>query len=349
MTQSVATGQDFNKGSKLFGASNNTIVDFSDLNRCGTSFDSLQGGFGEFAIASRNDHLAVFGDFDHGFCFFLDRTDVLSARTDQHTDLFWVDLGCQQAWSVWRKRLRRTWNRGQHLAQDLDTSFLRLSQRLTDHIAANAANLKVQLNSGDTVLSTSDFEVHVSEVIFRAKNIGQQNVLVAFLDHAHRNTGNGVFDFDTCRHQRQRRSTNSRHGRRAVRFEDVRDNTNGVREIIDIGKNGFDTAFCQSTVTDLTTARATNRTALANTEAGEVVIQHELFGVLVLQSIDSLLVASGTQSDRNHGLSFAALEHSGTVNAWHDIDQAFDVSQVLRSTTVGTCSCQDRFANDRRF
>ena len=48
-----------------------------------------------------------------------------------------------------------------------------------------------------------------------------------------------------------------------------------------IGKDGVDAPLGQGTVTNFTPARTADRAALTNAEAWEVVIEHELLGVLI--------------------------------------------------------------------
>ena len=43
----------------------------------------------------------------------------------------------------------------------------------------DAADLQIQLNAGDAVLRSGDLEVHVTEVIFVADDVGQQDPVVA--------------------------------------------------------------------------------------------------------------------------------------------------------------------------
>ena len=52
----------------------------------------------------------------------------------------------------------------------------------------------VHLQRRDTVFGTRHFEVHVAEVIFVAKDVGQDRIVaVVFQDQTHRNTSNGAF------------------------------------------------------------------------------------------------------------------------------------------------------------
>ena len=61
-------------------------------------------------------------------------------------------------------------------------------------------------------------------------------------------------------------------------------------------------------MSNLTASRASNRAALANRERREVVVQHELFAVLIHQPIDSLLVPGRSQGDRYQRLGLTALK-----------------------------------------
>jgi hypothetical protein len=96
----VTPRKNLDECSEVFRAANDTVVDFSDLNRGCAGFDFLQCGFRQWAISSGNCHTTVFGNFDYGLSRFLNRTDVLSARTDQHSNFLRINLSDQQSWRV---------------------------------------------------------------------------------------------------------------------------------------------------------------------------------------------------------------------------------------------------------
>src|SRR5688500_13955066 len=73
--------------------------------------------------------------------------------------------------------------------------------------------------------------------------------------------------------------------------------------------------------------RHANRPDFAVRARREVVVQHQLLAVLVLQAIDPLLVARGAQHHGNPGLRLAALEHGRAVDPRQHIPVAFDVAE----------------------
>ena len=167
---------------------------------------------------------------------------------------------------------------------------------------------------------------------------------IAFLDHADGNAGDRIFDFYTRSHQSQRRAANGRHRRRSVGFKNVGDDADRVREIIGIGQNWFDGSLGQCTVSNFTSSRATNRSAFAHAETGEVVIEHEFLRILVDQAVDSLFVSAGSQSNGNQGLCFASLEDGRTVHSRNEVDLTLNRPQRFAVATIGAIAGQNRFA-----
>ena len=100
VTQTITTWQDFNERTEVFNATNGTVVDLANLNRCGASFDFLQCSLGQVAIGTSDCDATVFRNFHNGVGFFLNCANVLAAWADQHTNLLWIDVGDQQTRSV---------------------------------------------------------------------------------------------------------------------------------------------------------------------------------------------------------------------------------------------------------
>ncbi len=81
------------------------------------------------------------------------------------------------------------------------------------------------------------------------------------------------------------------------------------------GRIGADTAFGENPVSDFTATWAADRLDLAHAVRRKVVMQHEPFAVLTEQSIDPLLIAHGSESDRAEALRLAPGEQRRAVNA----------------------------------
>ena len=69
---------------------------------------------------------------------------------------------------------RASWACGERVAQDLER---------------DARDLDVHLQGGDALLGAGDLEVHVAEVVLDAGDVGEDDVVVALLDQAHRDAG----------------------------------------------------------------------------------------------------------------------------------------------------------------
>ena len=61
-------------------------------------------------------------------------------------------------------------------AEDGDPGVLRLRERLLHDLAADARDLDVHLQRGDALTGARDLEVHVTEVILGALDVGQDLV-----------------------------------------------------------------------------------------------------------------------------------------------------------------------------
>ena len=76
------------------------------------------------------------------------------------------------------------------------SAFVCLFNRLTKNFLANALNLDIHLDSGNTFRRTCNFEVHIAEEVFQPLNIGKNGNLAAFyvFDKTHCNTRYGSLD-----------------------------------------------------------------------------------------------------------------------------------------------------------
>ncbi|KAF5056571.1 hypothetical protein DSECCO2_365850 [anaerobic digester metagenome] len=67
-----------------------------------------------------------------------------------------------------------------HLAKDVQPAGFCLLKRLCKHLIGHPVNLNVHLTGGDSVNSTGNLEVHISEVVFIAKDIAQHGKAAGF-------------------------------------------------------------------------------------------------------------------------------------------------------------------------
>jgi hypothetical protein len=93
VAQTIFTRQDLNKRTEVANARYDTIVDLADLNRCCASFNTTDSNACGFCVSRCDGYVSFIINIDGYASILLDSSDVLSARTNQCTDLLWIDLG----------------------------------------------------------------------------------------------------------------------------------------------------------------------------------------------------------------------------------------------------------------
>src|ERR1051326_740349 len=156
---------------------------------------------------------AVVSNIDLRAGLFNQRTNDFTAWSNDVANLVGIDLNLDDAWCKRGDLLARLSERLLHHTQDVETSFLRLLQSLGHDLSVDAGDLDVHLQSGDAVARARDFEVHVAIVIFSARDVGQDRVLVAFHHESHRHASDRRFEGHTRIHQRERATANGGHRR----------------------------------------------------------------------------------------------------------------------------------------
>ena len=85
--------------------------------------------------------------------------------------------------------LARAVDRLGHLAEDELAALVGLLERVAEDLEGDAGDLDVHLQGGDPLRGAGDLEVHVAEVVLDAGDVGEDDVVVALLDQAHRDAG----------------------------------------------------------------------------------------------------------------------------------------------------------------
>ena len=100
--------------------------------------------------------------------------------------------------SIWIEVMRGAYgdssSRGSAIASAiLPRMYMRPSwacvERVAQDVERDARDLDVHLEGGDAVARAGDLEVHVAEVVLDAGDVGEDDVVVALLDQAHRDAG----------------------------------------------------------------------------------------------------------------------------------------------------------------
>src|SRR4029078_3008452 len=138
MHQTVAAWQNLDEGAEILDARNAAVVDLADLDGGGAGFDRSQSGVGPFAIGAGDRDRAVVLDFDDASGRFLDAADILAAGTDEHADLFRIDMRADETRSKWGDVFLGPRDGGEHLAKDLNPGLARLIKRRTNNLRADS-------------------------------------------------------------------------------------------------------------------------------------------------------------------------------------------------------------------
>src|SRR4051794_16186029 len=185
----------------------------ADLDLLGHRADPLGQLLAELAVGGVHEDLAVVVDVDLRLELLRQAADRLAALADQQADLRRVDLHRDDARRVGRQLLARPVDHRGHLAQDVQAGLAGLRERVAQDVEGHARDLDVHLEGGDARLRAGDLEVHVAEVVLDAGDVGEDGVVVALLDEAHRDAGHRRLDRHAGVHERQRRAADRRHRR----------------------------------------------------------------------------------------------------------------------------------------
>ena len=174
-------------------------------------------------------------------------------------------------------------------------------------------------------------------MILGAGDVGQDRVLLALHDQSHRDSGARSLQRHARVHHRQRTAADRGHGRRSVRFENVRNHAHGVREIGFRRQQASESALGQRAVTDFAPSGSAQELYFAHRERREIVVQHEpLEHVLLEQQIEPLLVFFRSQRRGRQRLRLAAGEKSRAVRAGQHAHFAGDLANLIERAAIGT-------------
>src|SRR6185436_8953360 len=287
----------------------------SDLGLLRQGFDGCDRRRGLLSVGRVDEDRPVLLDVDLHFVVGFEAADRLAALADHHADLLGVDLHGRDARCVLVQLGAHLRNRLEHLVEDDLARPLGLLERRLHDLPRNAGDLDVHLQAGDALARSGDFEVHVTEMVLGALDVGEDDVVVALFDEAHRDAGHRCLDRHPCIHEREGRAADRAHRRRAVRLERLGHDADGVGELVCRRDHRLERALCERTVTDVTTLRASHEAGLPDRVGREVVVVHEAAVALEREVVDPLAFLRGTERQQRHDLRLTAREETRAVHA----------------------------------
>ena len=170
------------------------------------------------------------------------------------------------------------------------------------------------------LLRTGDLEVHLAVEVLNALNVDEGGEIVAVLNEAAGDAGDGRLDGNAGVHQRKRGAADGALRGGAVGGDDLAHHADGVGELLNRRNDGQQRALSESAVTDLAAAGAAGGLGLADGVAGEVIVVHIALLGLFPDGVE--LLGGGKRVERADGehLRLAAGEQARAVDAGQDAD-----------------------------
>ena len=219
--QAIATGKEGDKRTEGGGFHHGSQEAFTHLGqlRVSNGVNLLNSRISCLTVGGGHEDGAVFLNGNVRAGFLGNGVDGLALGADELANLAGRHAHCGDARRE-RTHLIGGVNHLSHGFQDGKARIACLGQGVGKHRRRDAVEFGVQLQGGDEVGGTSNFEVHVTEGIFRTQNVGEGNIAgfaLHFIRHqAHGNTGNGRFQRHAGVVQGQRGGTHGPHGCGAV-------------------------------------------------------------------------------------------------------------------------------------
>ena len=336
MHQPVATGKDVHEGAELGDAHHLARVLRVDLGlgRVGDGLDPLQRLADGVGVGGTHPDRAVVLHVDLGAGLSLDVLDDLALGADDLADL--VD-GHLDGRDPGRRGGDLLAGRRQRLPDDFEDGearLLRLRQGAGEDLGGEALDLGVELQGGDELARARHLEVHVTKGVLGTEDVGERLEAAVLGDEPHGDAGHRRLDGHTGVHERERRRAHRRHRRRPVRAQDLRDEAEGVGELLLVGDHGEQGPLGEGAVADLPALRGPHPPRLTDGEGGEVVVVHVALRVVHPDGVEGLGETEHAERGDVQHLGLAPLEETGTVHAGDETGLGVQGTDVRRGAAV---------------
>ena len=211
MQKAVRARKDFYECAEINYARDRAEVCLADFRFSRQTTNASYGRIGCCLVCRCNRDRPVVLNVNLSAGLFDQSANDLAARPNNVAYLVRVDLNLDDARRVVGERLARACNGLFHCVQDIHAPLLSLRKCLGHNLRVDAADLDVHLERCDAVVRACDLKIHVAVMVFSARYVRQDCVLVAFHDQTHRYARDRSFDGHARVHQRQRAAANGSH------------------------------------------------------------------------------------------------------------------------------------------
>ena len=207
-------------------------VGIADLNFLGKCVDGVFGLLGVITVGRTDNDRAVVLDIDGDAKFVDHSANDRSTRSDNRADLVGRNLHRDHSRCVLAQVVPGIGDCLGHAVKDLQPGDAGLLKGLTHDCKRDAFNLDIHLERGHAVTGPGDFEVHITRVVFRTLDIGEDRVFPIFTgNESHGDSGYGGLDRHPTVHHCQGSGANTAHRSRSVRAEGLGYESDRVREV----------------------------------------------------------------------------------------------------------------------
>ncbi len=337
--QAVPSGQHVDEGAELGDVDHLAGVDRADIGRGRVEDERdtatrLLDGVAVLGADGHRAHHAVVVDRDVRARLLLQGVDDLALGPDDLADLVDRDLHGDDLRGAVGHVVTGLGDGTGHDAEDREAGLLGLQERLGQDVGRQAGDLGVELEGGHRVSGTRHLEVHVTEGVLGAQDVGQGDVGAFVVDQAHGDSRHRSLEGHTGGHQRQGRAADRRHRRRPVGGEHVGDDTQGVGELLGAGHDGQEGPLGQQAVADLAALGAPHEAGLPGREGREVVVVHVALGVDRGDRVEHLRHAGHAEGGDVEHLGLAPLEQGRAVRRGEEVDLGRERADVGRTAAV---------------
>ena len=200
-------------------------------------------------------------------------------------------------------------------------------------------DLNIHLDGRDSIMSTGNLKVHVTEEIFEALDIGKYKIIIIGItgNKTTGNTCNHILQRNTCCHQGHAGSTGRCHRGRTVGLKGLRNGTNCIRELFLGRKYRKQCTLSKSTMTNFTTSRSTARLGLTYRVGREIILMDiTLLSYVRIKSINLLNLGKRCKGYNVADLSLSTSEHGRTMNSGNEINLSRQRTNLVDCTTIRT-------------
>ena len=304
----------------------------------GEAVHAAASQFDHGLIVGGDDDAAVVGNVDAAARLLLDGADDAPAGADEGADLLDGDLHADQLGGVPAHLGPGLGDGPGHAVEDMQAADAGLLQSLAQEFLGQAVDLDVHLQGVDALLGSGNLEVHIAEEVLDALDVAEDGVAVTVGvgDQAHGDTGHRSPQGNAGVPEGHGRAADAAHGRGAVGGQHLAHYAHGVREVFLGGHGGQDRPFRERSVSDFPPARRSHPPSLADAVGREVVVVHELLGVLGAHGVQGLLHGQRGQRGNGEHLGLSPGEQAAAVSAGQFADAAGNGPYLVGLAAVGS-------------